>query len=262
MIPTPNLQHTQHAKVWANASVRYGSQLHIMQITLLSSTEYQEQPLLQLLPQVPTPSIITDFAHQTHAASQPDSLWGGKRLHHMDIIGFSGGTSAPSTGGGPMPPTKMADDGEFAVVIDGNWTTMPAASRLAIRVSVIVLLLIMFDIAMAPSFWSAGARRVISAVAAAAAAGRRLDWRGEKSGGLFRTLYSTVDDRDADDADSEEMQSLTNGDGDRDAEGIGSSSSSSSSALYDTSATPTLARLGLSLTLLVRYGDGSVGVVL
>ena len=33
----------------------------------------------------------------------------------MDIIGFGGGSSAPSTGGSAMPPVKMGDKGDFAV---------------------------------------------------------------------------------------------------------------------------------------------------
>ncbi len=57
----------------------YGSQLHVMRITALSATEYQEEELLQVMP-------------------EPDSLWGSRRLHHMDIIAYSGGTSAPATG--------------------------------------------------------------------------------------------------------------------------------------------------------------------
>ena len=35
-----------------NVLIRYGSQLHVMRITVLSSTEYAEEPALQLLPQV------------------------------------------------------------------------------------------------------------------------------------------------------------------------------------------------------------------
>jgi hypothetical protein len=47
-LPPP--QHTAHT--YCNVFARYGSQLHIMRITLLSSTEYAEEPALQLLPQV------------------------------------------------------------------------------------------------------------------------------------------------------------------------------------------------------------------
>ena len=52
-----------------------------MRITALSATDYQEEELLQLLP-------------------EPDSLWGSRRLHHMDVIEYSGGSPAPATGAG------------------------------------------------------------------------------------------------------------------------------------------------------------------
>jgi hypothetical protein len=222
-----------------------------MRITLLTSTEYQEEPLLQLLPQVPPLSIITGL--RIKHTSQPESLWGGKRLHHMDIISFTGGAPAPSSGGAPMPPVKIDHGGDFAIVIDGNWTTMPAASRFALRACVILLLLLMFDLVMAPTFWSSVARRVLSA--AAALAGRRFGGKGEAVRGIFRALNSTADEREAAEGDSEELQSLTHSDEDD----ISSSSSSIASAARDTSPPPSLRRLLLSLVLLVRCGIGDVG---
>lgn len=172
----------------------YGSHLHVMRITLLSENEYHEEPAIQLLPQA-------------------SSVWGGRRLHHMDLISFSGGFSAPATGASPQQPLKEEEGDEFAVVIDGNWTTIPSTSRYAICVCVILLLLVMFDAAMAPRVWGAAIRTVFNYVASfAAAVGRCL-------GGMrFRgSIYSAIRDSDAhiDEADEEEMHPLShNGDND------------------------------------------------
>ena len=98
------------------------------EVTLLQSPSTKKSPLFSCCPRLrepPTrintriqrirsPDSFPLFAHQV-TGLQSDSLWGGKRLHHMDIISFSGGSAAPESGGAPMPSVKMGEGNEFAV---------------------------------------------------------------------------------------------------------------------------------------------------